>query len=437
MTNQNKNASINTQIYESVGPLVFNYFLENIEKKNECENLKDIHKKYIFVKQLILNTNNIENYYFTNNGLSKSKCIKMLEYIYNNDNKIITGKIKTSIVVLNKLLDEHKKNPIKRVLWDGEGGNEKTSDIIIKYENNSQTMISLKEGKSFYYVNTTLKNILNRDFDIKNFNPNIVYKRFDETIKIYKMLENMTENDLKLIRKLIDYNGRPIRNRNNIKNKRNIQEKIYKSKNNLKLYYERINIEKEFIKENIKHIFIDSFLKNRLINPNKNVEIWNIKIVKNKREKRTLQILDNSIFNYIDNNLDNINDWEYKETTTRNNFEIVIKYNNDDEIILNCSIRSDKSKKNGKNLAQYNYKFNICKIILNKKVDEDVKNNTQEVKDIQVDKDIEDIEEKINYHIMKVIQLKKILKEKFKEKGIKGYSKYKLKKKIIEKIEEM
>lgn len=37
---------------------------------------------------------------------------------------------------------------------------------------------------------------------------------------------------------------------------------------------------------------------------------------------------------------------------------------------------------------------------------------------------------------MKLKELKEILKEKFQEEGIKGYSKYKTKKQIIDKIKE-
>jgi hypothetical protein len=141
MTNANANASINTQVYESVGGMIFNY----INAFDMLNSIKDVGPTELFalIIDFLESTDNLGDYYLIYKSSRKSekeKYNKLMEYI---SEKKPFKKIMTSAILLKYLIDFHfNKQEIKSVLWNGEFTTETTADIILILENNYKYEVS-------------------------------------------------------------------------------------------------------------------------------------------------------------------------------------------------------------------------------------------------------------------------------------------------------
>ena len=358
-TNQNSNATINSQIYESIGGLFFNYAKQNDNIKNL--NKMSFDEKYIYILNILKNED-ISKYYIDYNDVNKDKYEKMKEYILNNidNNNIIEKKIKTSIILLGYYLKENEKSEINKILWYGENCSEErtTTDVIIIYNNNKEKKISLKEGKSHYLLNSTFIKFINY------FNNEDNYNKFNDDLLQCIYSKFLSKKDLKIVCKLLDKNNKKrfTNDKKRIKGILNTNEKTDEKKYQ-KYYIKKQKKEIEYIKNNFKHMNFKKFLKEQIINPNKDVKLLNLINEKKNKLYKFNEKLEN-IISFLNSNIENNIEYLFINHKTQvSNFYIIMKFESK-TIEIECSLRSDQSINKGHKLAQYNNKFNILKITM-------------------------------------------------------------------------
>jgi hypothetical protein len=354
---ENKYASSNTQIYESVGGFCFNYAKEN----NDIDELNNMTftKREKYCKNLLIPENH--KYYLGNRAYPlPRKYQNMLDFINDKKNKSVSKKIKTSIVLLDLILSKNNEKNIKDVLWYGQntGENEKTTaDIMIRYENGENEKISLKEGSSYYLLNSTFNRLLSQfhisDNDLDNYYDNVVKLCYDF----------LTNEEQSYIRKMLDFRIKVHCTRSMNTIKKNIRENINKFENtNSNLYKNKYilkqTLEIKLIENNINNINIEKFIKENIIEKNKNVRLYNLRKKTWKEEKKTSDNIE-----YLSKNINDIKNCTFEnDSKQKARFFILIHFNDSTTIRVECSLRSDKSKSSGHKLAQYNNKFNIKKV---------------------------------------------------------------------------
>jgi hypothetical protein len=197
-----KTAAIDTQIYESLACLIFNYTIKN----NLLSKITDTSKEnlYNYTIKLLYNESyiNLVKYYKISGKdidveYITTKYTKLIDYL-----KDITPhkkkKIKVSMVLLKFLVDTHIDKKISKVSWNRQSYKDgKTTDIIIKFKSGKTEDISLKQGKTYYLLNTTYKQLLLHTSNNKIYE-NYVSKLIEEYMnKIYSLiLDNIYHKDI-------------------------------------------------------------------------------------------------------------------------------------------------------------------------------------------------------------------------------------------------
>lgn len=365
--NNNTEAAYATQVYESVGGMIFNYYKASglLEEKSKLTPSK----LYEEIDYMLKNEEkyDLNKYYYVNGKVVKNKYETMMDFILlKRGSDSLAKKLKTTTVLLKYYMDKNNDKSIKKVSWNGQSGDKSTTDVIIHYDNNTTDKVSLKEGKTYYLLNSTF-NILIDSLSDKELRDKIMKKFVNELIeKVYSKV--LSKEDSEVVRKVLEKPG----TRSLSKQKAVVQEVLDKmekeQKEKYQTYYEKkIKIEIAMIEELVKTLkkegkmsILKKFIKKNIVEKNLGVKIVALQYTKNN-------------YNYIeDTKLEEIIEYLSKENEIKkvsfendndvSTFYIIIEFEDGTKIKVKNTLRSDKAVKLGHKLVQYNNKYNISKI---------------------------------------------------------------------------